>query len=434
MSVITQTATTATTRRRWAPLTEDWLAVCLGGLSIALVLAGLRPPLPAFGWESAAQLGGNVFAAANLTSLLLAGLLVCILASAGILLMGESVFRFVIGFPAVYLLACVALLIAGNTGVSAWGFEYVIFAFAIGLAISNTSGVPSWLQGAVRTEYYIKIGLVILGASILFSDLVQAGLLGITQALLVVIAVWYLCFSLARRLKVDDEFATMLATAVSICGVSAAIAACGAIQGDRKKLSYVTSLVLIVAAPMMVIMPYIIRTFGIPDVVGGAWLGGTLDTSGSVVAAGETISDAARNAAVVVKLSQNVLIGVAAFVLTVWWSLRKGGAGESPGLRVIWDRFPKFVIGFLAASFVLSFLIEPPRVAETKGVLTGLRTLWFALAFTSIGLETRFSELFSSGGGRPALAFLGGQAFNVVWTLLLAYLLFGGVLFDVPTL
>jgi uncharacterized membrane protein YadS len=183
----------------------------------------------------------------------------------------------------------------------------------------------------------------------------------------------------------------------------------------------------------MVIMPYIIRTFGIPDVVGGAWLGGTLDTSGSVVAAGETISDAARNAAVVVKLSQNVLIGVAAFVLTVWWTMRKGGPSERPGLRVIWDRFPKFVIGFLAASFVLSFLIDAARVAETKGMLTGLRTLWFALAFTSIGLETRFSELFSTGGGRPALAFLGGQAFNVVWTLLLAYLFFGGMIFDVPT-
>jgi uncharacterized membrane protein YadS len=432
MTVISETAD-VTSRRSWPTLTEDWLAVCLGGLSIALVLAGLRPPLPAFGWASAADLGRNVFAAANLTTLVLAGILLSILASAGIRLMGESVVRFLVGFPVVYALACAALLIAGHSGVSAWGFEYVIFAFAIGLAISNTSGVPAWLKGAVRTEYYIKIGLVILGASILFSDLLQGGLLGIAQALLVVLAVWYLCFSLARRLKVDDEFATMLATAVSICGVSAAIAACGAIQGDRKKLSYVTSLVLIVAAPMMVIMPYIIRTFGIPDVVGGAWLGGTLDTSGSVVAAGETISDAARNAAVVVKLSQNVLIGVAAFVLTVWWTMRKGGPSERPGLRVIWDRFPKFVIGFLAASFVLSFLIDAARVAETKGMLTGLRTLWFALAFTSIGLETRFSELFSTGGGRPALAFLGGQAFNVVWTLLLAYLFFGGMIFDVPT-
>jgi uncharacterized membrane protein YadS len=115
----------------------------------------------------------------------------------------------------------------------------------------------------------------------------------------------------------------MLATAVPICGVSAAIAACGAIQGDRRKLSYVTSLVLIVAAPMIVVMPQLVNAFGIPDVVGGAWLGGTLDTSASFVAAGEVISERARNAGVVVKLSQNVLIGVAAFVLTIWWAMRK---------------------------------------------------------------------------------------------------------------
>jgi uncharacterized integral membrane protein (TIGR00698 family) len=421
------------TRRQWLPLGEDWLAVWLGGASIAIVLAGVRPALPAFVWTGAADLTGTVFGPQNLTNLLIAGALVGIVGSAGVLLMKESFARFAIGFPALYALACAALLLAGNTTISGWGFEYVIFAFLLGLAISNSVGVPSWLKGAVRTEYYIKIGLVILGASILFGDLLRAGLLGIAQALLVVIAVWFVCFRLARRLGVDDEFATILASAVSICGVSAAIAACGAIQGDRKKLSYVTSLVLIVGAPMMVIMPHIVRTFGIPDAVGGAWLGGTLDTSASVVAAGEMLSDSARDVGVVVKLSQNVLIGVAAFLLTIWWTVKdRGGVRLRPDARVIWERFPKFVLGFIAASIVLSFLIAQTRVAETKGLLTGLRTLWFALAFTSIGLETRFADLVTTQGGRPALAFLGGQAFNVLWTLLLAYALFGGIFFDVP--
>ena len=430
---LTIEAAGATTHRHWPPLSEDWLAVWLGGLSIAFVLAGVRPALPAFVWTSAADLTHTVFGPRNLASVLVAGAVLGILASAGVLLLKESFARFVVGFPVLYALTCVALLIAGNTTISAWGFEYVIFAFLIGLTISNSVGVPSWLNGAVRTEYYIKIGMVILGASILFGDLLQAGLLGIAQALLVVTAVWFVCFKLARRLRVDDEFATMLAAAVSICGVSAAIAACGAIQGDRKKLSYVTSLVLLVAAPMMVIMPHIVRTFGIPDVVGGAWLGGTLDTSASVVAAGEMISDSARDVGVVVKLSQNVLIGVAAFLLTIWWTVKDRSAiRQRSGARVIWERFPKFVLGFIAASFVLSFLIDQAQVAETKGLLTGLRTLWFALAFTSIGLETRFADLVTAQGGRPALAFLGGQAFNVLWTLLLAYVLFGGMFFDVP--
>jgi uncharacterized integral membrane protein (TIGR00698 family) len=423
----------AAARRQWKPLSEDWLAVWLGGFSIAIVLAGVRPPLPAFGWPDGATLAGTVFGPPNLVTILVSGVVLGVLASAAVLLMNDPVARFAIGFPAVYLLSCAALVLAGNATVSAWGFEYVIFAFVLGLAISNTVGVPSWLRGAVRTELFIKVGLVILGASILFGDLVRAGILGITQALLVVTAVWYVCFRLARALRVDDEFATMMATAVSICGVSAAIAACGAIQGDRKKLSYVTSLVLIVAAPMMVAMPHIVRTFDIPDAVGGAWLGGTLDTSASVVAAGELISGAARDIGVVVKLSQNVLIGVAAFLLTIWWAVRdRRGTGQVPTVRVIWERFPKFVLGFIAVSFIMSFVIDPSRVADTRGTLTGLRTLWFALAFVSIGLETRFADLATAQGGRPALAFLGGQAFNVVWTLLLAYVLFGGWLFAVP--
>jgi uncharacterized integral membrane protein (TIGR00698 family) len=418
-------------------LSEDWIAVLLGGATLALVLAGVRPELPVFAWADAPDLAGRILTAANLLRALalLAG--IGLLAGAGIVLMRGSPGRFLLGFPAVFALAWVAQLAAGHATASAWGLEYVIFALVLGLAVSNTVGVPGWLLEAVRTEYYIKTGLVILGASVLFSDLARGGLLGIAQALLVVIVVWLVCFRLARWLRVDDELATMLATAVSICGVSAAIAACGAIQGDRRKLSYVTSLVLIVAAQMIVVMPQLVNAFGIPDVVGGAWLGGTLDTSASFVAAGEVISERARNAGVVVKLSQNVLIGVAAFVLTIWWAMRQQSgvtAAERPGvsLSVIWERSPKFVIGFLAASCAFSFLIDPALVAETRGSLAGLRTTWFALAFASIGLETRFSELVATGS-RPALAFVGGQAFNVIWTLILAYLLFGGVWFEAPS-
>ena len=230
-----------------------------------------------------------------------------------------------------------------------WGIEYVIFALLLGLLISNTIGTPAWLKPAVQTEFFIKTGLVILGASLLFQEVLQAGALGIVQALLVVFVVWYACFWLCRKLKVDDEFAAMLSTAVSICGVSAAIAACGAIKGDKKKLSYVTSLVLIVAVPMMIVMPWIAKATGMDDLVAGAWLGGTLDTSASVVAAGALISDAAMKTGVIVKFSQNALIGVAAFALAIWWTFKTGAAtGERPSAAVIWERFPKFVIGFVA--------------------------------------------------------------------------------------
>ncbi len=414
-------------------VSEDWLAVGIAFVGIGLVLAGIRPAWPTFGWTTARDLADGIFGSQNLQRSVAAGIALGFLAGAGAWLMRARIVPFAAGFVVLYALTWLAQVIAGSAAVSAWGFEYVIFALLLGLFVSNVLHVPAWLQEAARSEYYIKIGLVFLGASLLFGDIMQAGLLGLGQAVLVVTVVWFACFWVARRLDVDDELATMLATSVSICGVSAAIAACGAIQGDRKKLSYVISLVLIVGAPMMVVMPHVIRTFGIPDVVGGAWLGGTLDTSASVVAAGEMLSGAARDAGVVVKLSQNVLIGVAAFLLTIWWTMRNPGQGvERPGLAVIWQRFPKFVLGFLAASFMVSFLLAATLISETRGLLTGLRTMWFGLAFTSIGLETRFLDLMKTGEGRPAAAFLIGQAFNVVWTLLLAYLFFGGMFFAVP--
>jgi len=183
------------------------------------------------------------------------------------------------------------------------------------------------------------------------------------------------------------------------------------------------------------LQPYISKVFGIPDEVAGAWLGGTLDTSGSVVAAGSLISETAMKVGVIVKMSQNVLIGFAAFILAVVWTFKQvedvPGAGK-PGAGEIWHRFPKFVLGFMAASVLFSFFLDPKVVSAVKGQLGGLRTIWFALAFTSIGLETNFRELATLGGGRPAAAFLIAQGFNVIWTLLLAYLLFGGILFAAP--
>ena len=384
---------------------------------------------------TAGALVGKVFSGQNIWNSIKLGIAFWILSTIGIVLLGGNVGMYVVGFPVVYALAWLSQFIAGNSTIKYWGLEYVIFALIIGLFISNVIGLPGWLKEAVRTEYYIKTGLVILGAGILFFEIVQAGALGIVQALLVVAVVWYVCFWLSRKLRVDDDFAAILSTAVSICGVSAAIAACGAIQGDKKKLSYVTSLVLIVAVPMMVLMPWAVKAFGIPDIVGGAWLGGTLDTSGSVVAAGALISEPAMKAGVIVKFSQNVLIGVAAFFLSVWWTFKKGAeTGERPSARVIWERFPKFVLGFLIASFVFSFLLDSATVSATKGMFGGLRTVWFALAFTCIGLETRFTELVSMEGGRPAAAFLGAQAINVIWTLILAFLLFGGILFAAPVI
>ena len=425
--------TEPTARRSSLLSSEDWVACWLGFALILLAFAGVQPALPAFSWDSGSV--AAVFAQDNILASCALGALFMALAAAGIRLMGGSLKAFGIGFPAVFVLGWLSQFIAGNSGMKAWGLTYVITALFLGLFISNVLAVPRWMREAVRTEYYIKSGLVILGTNILIGDILQAGMLGVGQAFLVILVIWYVCFWIAQKMRVDDEFSAILATAVSICGVSAAIAACGAVQGDRKKLSYVTSLVLIVAIPMMLVMPWVISWFDIPAVVGGAWLGGTIDTSGAVVAAGEIVGDSAMNAAVIVKFSQNAMLGLAAFGLSVWWTFRSGAAtGEKPSASIIWERFPKFVLGFIVASLLFSFVLSADFVDSTKSLMKGLRTWWFALAFVCIGLETRFRDLVSMDEGRPAIAFLLAQAVNVFWTLLIAWLLFGGVLFDAPSL
>jgi uncharacterized integral membrane protein (TIGR00698 family) len=404
-----------------------------------LAKAGSRTLPGALGAEirghAAADASSRIFTGDNVARAFYVGLGVLLLAALGMGLLGARVLPFGIALPAILALAWLARFLAGNGFFVDLGIEYVIFGLAIGLLISNTVGTPRWLKPAVQTEFFIKTGLVILGASLLFSEVLQAGALGIVQAVLVVLVVWYACLWLARKLRVDDEFGAMLATAVSICGVSAAIAACGAIRGDKKKLSYVTSLVLVVAVPMMIVMPWIAKSTGMDDLVAGAWLGGTLDTSASVVAAGALISEAAMKTGVIVKFSQNALIGVAAFALAVWWTLKAGAAnGERPSAAVIWQRFPKFVIGFVAASLIFSFFLPAETVSGTRSALGELRLWWFAMAFVCIGLETRFIELATRDQGRPALAFIGAQGVNILWTLLVAWLLFGGVLFQQPVI
>lgn len=407
----------------------------MAALLIGAALLGWKPMWPKLGWEAVGDLG-KVFSAGNLGQVFTLGAILLPLAAIGAALNGVRVAKFIAGYVVIFILALLAIVLSEQAGIKKWGFEYVVFALLIGLTLRQLGLVPEWLLAAARSEFYVKTGLVILGATIVFQELLKAGFLGVFQALLVVFVVWQLAFWLCRKLRVDDEFAVMLSSAVAICGVSAAIAACGAIRGDRRKLSYTTSLVLVCAVPMMVLMPWMVKWLAIPELVGGAWMGGTLDTTASVTAAAAQISEPAMKLGTIVKFSQNVLMGVAAFAISVWWAMRpqaRAEGAQKPSAAVIWERFPKFVLGFLIASLVFSFLVDPKIAADLKPGFTALRNVWFALAFVAIGLETRVSDLVSMEGGRPALAFVLAQAANIVWTLVLAWFFFSGKFFEVPT-
>lgn len=408
---------------------EDWTVVVLGFLIIGLSLFVFLPSVPVFTWSDGADLVNDVLEYGNLQIIALQFIYLIFIGSIGVFLVGKSVKNFLLGFPVVYVLTVIALIIAGNSGIKALNLEAVIFSLIIGLSISNFFRLPEWFRTALSTEIFVKIGLVLLGTGVIFSDILKAGSLGLIQALVVVLSVWYFAFWLCKKLKVDEELTMMISSAVSICGVSAAIATSGAIKGDSKKLSYVISMVLVTAIPMMIFMPIIAKHFNFPEEVTGAWLGGSIDTSGAVVASGSLVGETALKISTIVKFSQNVLLGIAAFAISVYWTYSQNTAANAttpkPRLKVIWERFPKFVIGFMAASVLFSFFLTSDTRDAVKDGLKNLQGIWFALAFTSIGLETNFKDLFNNNNRKPLFAFLIAQLFNIIITLIIAFLLFG---------
>lgn len=409
-------------------ISEDWAVALLGFVIIILSLAGLQLTVPEYNWSSITELPAKILNGTNLLLITVQFIYVYIIAIIGSFLIGKPVIGTAKAFFVVYLLTALALIVAGSSQMKALGLEAVIFSLLIGLIIGNFFKLPAWFREVLASEFYVKIGLVLLGTSIILSDILKAGSLGLIQALVVVISVWYISFWVCKKLKIDSELTMMLSSAVSICGVSAAIATSGAIKGDPKKLSLVISLVLIVAVPMMIFMPYIAKVLGLSQEVTGAWLGGSIDTTGAVVASGSLVGETALKISTIVKFSQNVLLGVAAFAISVYWTYTNHPAGQDaetkPTLAVIWERFPKFVIGFIAASILFSFFLSPGLAAAVKAPLKNIQGLWFALAFTSIGLETNFRELFSKESKKPIYAFLIAQTFNIIITLAIASVLF----------
>ena len=413
-------------------LGQDWASVVAGFIMILfVVLTGYAILTPSFGgkagWNQDHDFSGMFGAATLWSSVLWTFVIFAVISVLGILFSGEKIKKYFTGFIAIFLLVILAQFVSSYAGFKNLGLETVLFSLVIGLLIGNLFRLPEWLRSGVQTELYVKIGLVLLGATILFKDILSAGSFGLIQAVIVVTVVWYFAFWISRKMKVDDEFSTMLASAVSICGVSAAIATAGAINGDKKKLSFIISLVLIIAIPMMIFLPIIAKWMGLSEIVTGAWLGGTIDTTGAVVAAGTIAGETGLKYATIVKFSQNVLLGLAAFAISIFWAYRKRGAnekGQHVPARIIWDRFPKFVLGFILASLVFSFILSPETAQSSGKVIKSFSTFWFNLAFISIGLETRFADFRHMESKKPFYSFLIAQTFNIIFTLGISYLLF----------
>jgi uncharacterized integral membrane protein (TIGR00698 family) len=420
------------TKKRFFHVGQDWATVIVGFVLIfTVLLAGYNIKVPSFGdktgWHDFATFLASFSSGSFYISVLGTFLLFLVIAIIGLVFTGEKPGKFFLGFTFIFILALIAQLLSSYLPFKNLGLETVLFSLAIGLFIGHIGNLRQWLIGGAQTELFVKVGLVLLGATILFSDLLVAGSFGLIQSVIVVFCVWNFAFWISRKLKVDDEYATILSSAVSICGVSAAIATSGAINGDKKKLSVIISLVLIVAIPMMIFMPILAKWLGLSDEVTGAWLGGTIDTTGAVVGAGTIVGEIGLKYATIVKFSQNVLLGIAAFAISVFWAYRKHngeGKRERVPLRVIWERFPKFVVGFMAASLLFSFFVDKELASGSGKLIKSFSGFWFNLAFISIGIETRFSDLKSAENKKPIYSFLIAQGFNIIFTLLVSYFLF----------
>lgn len=307
--------------------------------------------------------------------------------------------------------------------------EFPVYAIALGLlgnAILTKLAVRDALSAGFRTEFFIKTGLVLLGASINLKILVTAAGPAIIQALLLISIVFGFTWWLGGRLGLEDKLRALLASAVSICGVSAAIAAAGAVQAKKEQLAYAASLVIVFALPSIFLLPWLAETWGLPPAVSGAWIGGNIDTTAAVAAAGALAGEDALQIATIVKTTQNALIGFVAIALTAYFALkveRRDTAAARPGVRQFWERFPKFVLGFIAASIIGTLYLQWGGDKSAITTVNDLRTWFLIFAFVSIGLEFSLRGL-REAGWRPVAVFASATVVNIVVALGLAAILF----------
>lgn len=411
--------------------TEDWVVVAVS--AVLLALAALIPNyLP--------RIPKDLLSFENWQNTLYLFIIVLGALYIGWLMLGKPLKGLFISLIAVFSVSLVAQIVAAIPQVSYYGFESVFFSVIFGLLIRNLFHVPAWMKPAIQSEYFIKIGVVCLGATILFSDVMKSGTIGLLQAFLVVSIVWFFAYNVSRRLGVDQRSAMILSSGVSICGVSACITAARVAGGDDRKLSYIVSLVLIIVVPMIYLMPWLAglilpHLFDDPKIVQevtGAWIGGTIDTTSGVAASSAIASELSNQHAMIIKGAQNVLIGLVAFFIALYLSTRGEKSNNAPSLHIVWEKFPKFIIGFVVASLVFSicqvndvFHLNAKGKLVEPGVAKMFSSLFFSLAFVCVGLETRLKDIISRENRNLMWSFLTAQTFNIIVTFIIACILFG---------
>jgi uncharacterized membrane protein YadS len=469
-------------------LSEDWLAVVVGFGVFLLALASYFGA-DLIGWavttsvwtdfskalapvaKSYAGLGGAVALAATFVALLA-------VLSAGAALLGADVKKFAAGFAVAFALSYASWIIGSYASLAVvtpadqakfglnWSLKLTneggfLIALVVGLVIANFfPRFAEWLKEAIRPELYIKIAIVILGGFIavtaagklnLASSLLLRGVAAIVEAYLIY---WSVVYFVARKyFGFSREWAAPLASGISICGVAAAISTGGAIRARPQVPVLVSSLVVIFAVVEVLILPFVAQYFlsGEP-LVAAAWLGLSVKTDGAALAAGgiaESLITAKAAAegikyqpgwilatTATVKVFIDIFIGVWAFVLAYVWTnhINVAAGGEKAKASEIWQRFPKFILGFLATfAIALALALHAdaqslPKLSAAIGEANVFRVIFFILTFFSIGVLSNFRKLWEEGLGKLAAVYVVSLFGFVIWVgLLISWLFFAGV-------
>ena len=438
---------------RWRELwlKEDWWAIWLG-LGIVVVAyvffangASIRwiAVTPAK-WATWSQLGSHF--AANYQRYIVQFLVWLGIFTLALTVLGHKARDFIPSFVVLYLLSVGVFAIGQWDKANTYNLEAPLVALVVGLVLSNLVGLPRWLDAGFRVEFYIKIGIVLLGATLPFTLIVWAGPTAILQASIVSIVTFIVIYWVAISLGLDRRLAATLGAGGAVCGVSAAIAIAGAVGAKKEDAPIAITVVIIWAVAMIFILPFVAAHLQLAAGIGGAWIGTSEFADAAGIAAAQTYGNLAAHGAVagsedqaivaytlIKVVGRDVWIGIWAFVLaviaTTQWD--RGEPNNSPRLAEIWWRFPKFVIGFLLASLLVTAVTSGYTLAEYNkivvpslvGPIRDLRTWAFIFCFLSIGLTTRFGEL-ASAGKRPFIAFSAGAIVNVVLGFILSAIVF----------
>jgi uncharacterized membrane protein YadS len=430
---------------------EDYWAIWLG-LGIVLVAYALFASgssikwlavTPAK-WSTFAQLGAHF--ADNAQRYVAQFVVWLAIFSVALAALGHKARDFIPAFAFLYVLSVAIFALGQWDQASRYNLEPPLVALVLGLVISNLIGLPRFFDAGFRVEFYIKTGIVLLGATLPLTLMVWAGPVAILQASLISVVTFGVIYWVGVRLGLDRRLAATLGAGGAVCGVSAAIAVAGAVGAKREHAPIAITIVVLWAIVMIFALPLASRVLELHAGVAGAWIG----TSEFADAAGFAAAEAYGNLAGKVEgiagtpdqtiwaftlmkvVGRDVWIGVWAFVLAIIATTRwETAGGRRPDAGEIWRRFPKFVIGFLIASVIVTVATSQYGLADFNktvnpalvGPIKDLRTWAFIFCFLSIGLTARVKEL-AQAGTRPLLAFSSGVVVNVVLGFVLSAIVF----------